>query len=112
VILNLDDIESLTHGRKWASRSIRIAGPRTRKAAAPVTKAAAPVAPEFPVSRPAAVGYCEPEAPLRTNHGRPSGASMPKIDAVALLKTDHRKVEDLFESFEKARHSQRKRSLV
>ena len=105
MILNLDDIESLTHGRKWASRSIRIAGPRTRKAAAPV-------APEFPVSRPAAVGYREPEAPLRTNHGRPSGASMPKIDAVALLKTDHRKVEDLFESFEKARHSQRKRSLV
>ena len=41
MILNLDDIESLTHGRKWASRSIRIAGPRTRKAAAPV-------APEFP----------------------------------------------------------------
>jgi hypothetical protein len=37
---------------------------------------------------------------------------MPKLDAVALLKADHRKVEDLFASFEKARDSQRKQSLV
>ncbi|MBB4632914.1 hemerythrin domain-containing protein [Sphingosinicella soli] len=33
-------------------------------------------------------------------------------DAIALLKADHRKVEDLFEAFEKARDSKRKRELV
>jgi hypothetical protein len=33
-------------------------------------------------------------------------------DAVALLKTDHRKVEDLFAKFEKARHAARKQALV
>src|SRR5215475_11793980 len=35
-----------------------------------------------------------------------------KMDAVALLKADHRKVEDLFEKFEKARGSERKQALV
>jgi Hemerythrin HHE cation binding domain len=35
-----------------------------------------------------------------------------KQDAVALLKEDHRKVEDLFEKFEKARGEDRKRALV
>jgi Hemerythrin HHE cation binding domain len=35
-----------------------------------------------------------------------------KMDAVALLKADHRKVEDLFEQFEKARDKDRKRKLV
>lgn len=35
-----------------------------------------------------------------------------KMDAVTLLKTDHRKVEDLFESFEKARGADRKEKLV
>ena len=34
------------------------------------------------------------------------------IDAVALLKADHRKVEDLFASFEKARGAERKQKLV
>ena len=34
------------------------------------------------------------------------------MDAVALLKADHRKVEDLFEKFEKARESERKKALV
>jgi hemerythrin superfamily protein len=34
------------------------------------------------------------------------------MDAVALLKADHRKVEDLFEKFEKARDSGRKEALV
>jgi hemerythrin superfamily protein len=33
-------------------------------------------------------------------------------DAIALLKADHRKVEDLFESFEKARGADRKQKLV
>ncbi|MFO1079853.1 MAG: hemerythrin domain-containing protein [Reyranellaceae bacterium] len=33
-------------------------------------------------------------------------------DAVALLKEDHRKVETLFESFEKARDAERKQDLV
>lgn len=39
---------------------------------------------------------------------------MPKktMDAVALLKADHRKVEDLFDKFEKARDDGRKRDLV
>jgi len=32
-------------------------------------------------------------------------------DAIALLKADHRKVEDLFEQFEKAKSSDRKRQL-
>ena len=35
-----------------------------------------------------------------------------KMDAVTLLKTDHRKVEGLFESFEKARAADRKEKLV
>jgi hypothetical protein len=35
-----------------------------------------------------------------------------KPDAIALLKEDHRKVEKLFESFEKAHDEERKRSLV
>lgn len=35
-----------------------------------------------------------------------------KMDAVALLKADHRKVEDLFEQFEKARGAERKRELA
>jgi hypothetical protein len=35
-----------------------------------------------------------------------------KADAVALLKADHRKVEDLFEKFQKARDTQRKQALV
>jgi hypothetical protein len=34
------------------------------------------------------------------------------MDAVALLKADHRKVEDLFDKFEKAHESERKKSLV
>lgn len=33
-------------------------------------------------------------------------------DAIALLKADHRKVEELFESFEKARGAERKQKLV
>lgn len=33
-------------------------------------------------------------------------------DAIALLKADHRRVEELFEAFEKARDSKRKRTLV
>lgn len=33
-------------------------------------------------------------------------------DAIALLKADHRKVEALFEAFEKARGSKRKREIV
>ena len=35
-----------------------------------------------------------------------------KPDAIALLKQDHRKVEKLFENFEKARDPNRKRALV
>lgn len=35
-----------------------------------------------------------------------------KQDAIALLKADHRKVEDLFEKFEKAKGSERKQSLA
>jgi hypothetical protein len=33
-------------------------------------------------------------------------------DAIALLKADHRKVEDLFEKFEKARDADRKKALA
>ena len=35
-----------------------------------------------------------------------------KPDAIALLKADHRKVEDLFEKFEKARDAPRKKALA
>jgi len=35
-----------------------------------------------------------------------------KMDAIALLKADHRKVEDLFEKFEKAKDSSRKQALA
>jgi len=35
-----------------------------------------------------------------------------KMDAIALLKEDHRKVEDLFEQFEKARDKDRKEKLA
>ena len=35
-----------------------------------------------------------------------------KTDAIALLKADHRKVEDLFEKFEKARDAERKKALA
>ena len=35
-----------------------------------------------------------------------------KLDAIALLKSDHRKVEELFEKFEKARGANRKAALV
>jgi len=35
-----------------------------------------------------------------------------KTDAIALLKADHRKVEDLFEKFEKARDGERKKALA
>jgi hemerythrin superfamily protein len=37
---------------------------------------------------------------------------MAELDAVALLKADHRKVEDLFEKFEKAKGVARKRALA
>jgi serine phosphatase RsbU (regulator of sigma subunit) len=33
-------------------------------------------------------------------------------DAIAMLKADHRKVEELFESFEKARNNERKQGIV
>ena len=33
-------------------------------------------------------------------------------DAIALLKADHRKVEDLFEQFEKAKDSAKKQNLA
>ena len=35
-----------------------------------------------------------------------------RMDAVALLKADHRKVEELFEKFKKARDKERKRALA
>jgi hypothetical protein len=35
-----------------------------------------------------------------------------KMDAIALLKADHRKVEELFEKFEKAKNDSVKKSLV
>ncbi len=39
-------------------------------------------------------------------------ARQKKMDAIALLKADHRKVEDLFEQFEKAHDKDRKEKLV
>ena len=35
-----------------------------------------------------------------------------KMDAIAMLKEDHRKVEDLFEQFEKARGDDRKKKIA
>lgn len=42
----------------------------------------------------------------------PQAKSGRQQDAIALLKADHRQVEDLFEQFEKARDSQRKLKLA
>jgi len=42
----------------------------------------------------------------------PQGKSGKQPDALALLKADHRTVEDLFAQFEKARGSQRKLKLA
>jgi hemerythrin superfamily protein len=39
-------------------------------------------------------------------------AQKPAGDAIALLKADHRKVEDLFDEFEKARDERRKHALA
>ena len=39
-------------------------------------------------------------------------AAANKSDAIALLKTDHRKVEGLFEKFQQARGEDRKEALV
>ena len=36
----------------------------------------------------------------------------PTGDAIALLKADHRKVEDLFEKFENAKGTERKQALA
>jgi hypothetical protein len=36
----------------------------------------------------------------------------PELDAIALLKADHRKVEDLFEKFEAAKGTERKKALA
>jgi hypothetical protein len=41
-----------------------------------------------------------------------TAAKTEDMDAIALLKADHRKVEDLFASFEKARGADRKQKLV
>ena len=38
--------------------------------------------------------------------------AMKAMDAIAMLKADHRKVEELFASFEKARDTERKRKLA
>ena len=42
----------------------------------------------------------------------PNGKSGRKQDAIALLKADHRQVEEWFEQFEKARDSKRKQKLA
>jgi hemerythrin superfamily protein len=39
-------------------------------------------------------------------------AKSDKLDAIALLKADHRKVEDLFEKFESAKGAERKKALA
>lgn len=39
-------------------------------------------------------------------------ASQPDLDAIALLKADHRKVEDLFDKFETAKGAERKKTLA
>ena len=38
--------------------------------------------------------------------------SYEEMDAIAMLKADHRKVEEIFEQFEKARGADRKRQLA
>jgi hemerythrin superfamily protein len=49
-------------------------------------------------------GRAAPAARRRSNAAR--------LDAIALLKADHREVEQMFESFEKARSKDRKKSLA
>jgi hemerythrin superfamily protein len=50
------------------------------------------------------------QATSHTGSGKAQGSA--HQDAVALLKADHRKVEELFETFEKARGAERKAGLV
>ena len=47
-----------------------------------------------------------------TRSARPTRRSEPRNDAIALLQADHRKVEDLFAKFERARGDDRKRALA
>lgn len=47
-----------------------------------------------------------------TRSTRPTRRSEPRNDAIALLQADHRKVEDLFAKFERARGDDRKRALA
>ena len=49
---------------------------------------------------------------MAQNHSKRASASRRPPDAIALLKADHRQVEQWFESFEKARASERKRQLA
>ena len=44
--------------------------------------------------------------------GRNAMASTKKMDAIALLKADHRKVEALFAKFEKAKDAKVKKALA
>ena len=47
-----------------------------------------------------------------TQEGKSMPTKKPAGDAIALLKADHRKVEDLFDKFEKARDEKRKQALA
>jgi hypothetical protein len=50
--------------------------------------------------------------PARSARRRSTGRGAARNDAIALLKADHRRVEALFEQFEKARSDDRKRDLA
>src|SRR4029450_5350914 len=63
------------------------------------------------VCRPGNAGPPQPFPPGPTP-GRNCMPRRAKPDAVALIKEDHRKVEELFDSFEKARNEDRKKALA
>src|SRR5436190_1630030 len=52
------------------------------------------------------------KAKKKKKSGRPSGRGPARLDAVSLLKSDHREVEGYFEQFEKTRSADRKSSLA
>ena len=51
-------------------------------------------------------------AAKKSNGSKPNNGKSKPMDAVALLKADHRKVEDLFESYEKSRNTSTKAKLA
>lgn len=55
---------------------------------------------------------CKGKSHMAKTRAKSKAKPSAPLDAVALLKADHRRVEDLFEAFESARSASRKKSLA